>query len=246
MRFTPNPALAVAFVLGVAAFAGPARAGAIVFDTTPVYTPIAFPATDSFQTDYISTFPTGTYIPKKGPHVPYSIPSSPATCGYNGQGPCDANNTFCENCQGATITLDVSIPAVTKVYTLMNGIAPPPGVQLTTIEFVGSKGTTQTFALVAGDDIRDFYHGNYANTLNNGIAGVKAINVFTCVDPSSCLGGAGTGDVETGDTGTYNVDEQEITLSHLFAKQTLVQIVLTDTASSGGVVLLGMTAASKP
>ena len=211
-----------------------------------MYTAIAIGANDSIQADYISTFPTGTFTPKKGPHVPYSIPATPATCGYNGQSPCDVNDTFCENCQGATITLNVSIPSVTKVYALMNGTAPPPGAQLATIEFIGSKGTTQTFPLVAGADIRDYYNGNWANTLDNGIPGVTAREVFTCVDPNTCLGGAGSGNVNNGFTGDYRIDEQQFTLNHAFAKQTLVQIVLTDTASSGGTSIFGMTAASKP
>jgi hypothetical protein len=226
--------------------ASPLQPLAPAFEAKPVYTSIAIDANDSIQTDYISTFPTGTFTPKKGAHVPYSIPATPATCGYTGQGPCDVNDTFCQYCQGATITLNVSIPNVTKVYAPMNGIGPPAGVQLATIEFVGSRGTTQTFPLVGGENIRDYYNGTWANTLNNGVPGVKAHNVFTCVDPTSCLGGGGSGNVNTGFAGTYRIDEQVFSLAHIFAKQALVQIILTDTASAGGTAIFGMTAASKP
>jgi hypothetical protein len=127
----------------------------------------------------------------------------------------------------------------------MNAYAPAPGAQVATIEFVGEGGATNKFALVAGQNIRDFYHGDYANTLTNGIAGVRALNAFKCSDPHTCLGAGGTGNVNTGDTGSYRIDEQEFTLSSEFASQKLVRIILTDTHNGSDPILLGITAKSE-
>jgi hypothetical protein len=164
------------------------------------------------------------------------------TCGYTGTGACNFNDAFGFNGSGQAITIHLSIPDVTHVYTLMNAYMPMAGEQLATIEFVGSLGATETFPLVAGDDIRDFYHGDSANTLNNGITGVRALNAFTCVDPTSCLGAGGTGNVNTGDHGTYVIDEQVFALSAAFKTQNLVRIVITDTFNGSDPILLGITA----
>ena len=127
---------------------------------------------------------------------------------------------------------------------LMNAYAPTAGAQIATIEFVGKGGAKNTFALVAGQDIRDFYDGIWADTLTNGISGVHAVNAFNCSDPSTCLGAAGTGDVETGFTGSYRLDEQEFTLSSDFATQELVQIIITDTNDGSVPIILGITTKS--
>jgi len=94
--------------------------------------------------------------------------------------------------------MDVSISSPTDIYTLMNAYSPPPGVQLATIEFVGTGGASLTYPLIAGQDIRDFAQGGFANTLTNGVDGVEALNAFSCVDPTNCLGFGGTGNVKTG------------------------------------------------
>ncbi len=128
----------------------------------------------------------------------------------------------------------------------MNAYGPPAGVQIGTIEFVGSRGATRTFPLMAGQNIRDFYHGQFANTLNNGIPGVYALNAFQLRRSTNCLGGGGTGDVDTGSPGTYVVDEQEFVLGAELASQTLVRIVITNTHDDGSVpILLGITARSR-
>jgi len=128
----------------------------------------------------------------------------------------------------------------------MNAYGPPAGVQIGTIEFVGSRGATRTFPLMAGQKIRDFYHGQFANTLNNGIPGVYALNAFHCVDPTNCLGSAGTKDVYTGSLGTYVVDEQEFILGAELASQALVRIVITNTNDASSVpILLGITVRSE-
>ena len=105
----------------------------------------------------------------------FNIVPVPATCGITGAGACDFNDAFGMSGNGQTLMIDVSIPHVTHVFTLMNAYAPPFGAQLATIEFIGSGGATQTFPLVAGQNIRDFYHGSFANTLANGIPGVHAL-----------------------------------------------------------------------
>jgi hypothetical protein len=222
--------------------------GIALLTTLPVagsdYTLVTIPATDSIQTDLVSTFPTGLFQADDNFKTPFKIPAKPATCGYAGTGPCNFYDGWGSSGSGQTITMSVSIPNPTLVYTLMNALTPPAGQQLATIEFVGSQGTTETFPLVAGQNIRDFYHGSYANTLKNGIPGVTAVNAFTCVAPSACLGGDGTGDVNTGAAGTYVIDEQQFALSAAFASQSLVQIVITDTYNGAEPLLLGITVAS--
>ncbi len=125
--------------------------------------------------------------------------------------------------------MDVSIASPTDIYTLMNAYSPPPGVQLATVEFVGTGGASLTFPLIAGENIRDYAQGGFANTLTNGVAGVVALNAFSCVDPTTCLGSGGTGNVKTGKQEPYVIDEQHFSLGTTFAGETLTQIIITDT-----------------
>lgn len=205
---------------------------------------VTIPTSDSIQTNLVSTFPTGIFKADNSFKTPFKIPAKPDKCGYTDKGACNFYDGFGTSGDGQSITIDVSIANPALVYTLMNAYSPPPGAQIATIEFIGSSGTTETFALVAGDDIRDFYQGQYANTLNNGVANVHAENAFTCDDPSTCLGSAGTGDVNTGLAGTYNLDEQQYALEAAFASQDLVKIVITDTNNGSVPILLGITVAS--
>jgi hypothetical protein len=217
----------------------PLNASSAVTQASPD-TYVKIPTSDSIQTDLINTFPTGTFVAKNSLKTKFHIPDKPQTCGYNKDGPCNFYDAFTGS--GNAITITVSITGVARVYTLMNAYSPPVGQKIATVEFFGSKGTNETFDLVAGDDIRDFYQGNFANTLNNGVKGVVAKNAFTCEDPKNCLGGAGTGDVNTGEQGTYNLDEQEYDLNSKFKSQSLVKIVITDTDSGATPILLGITA----
>jgi hypothetical protein len=195
---------------------------------------------NSIQTDLISTIPTGIFTAQNSLATTFSIPASPATCGYTGTGACNFYDGFGFSGAGKTLTLNVSIPNIGHVYTLMNAYAPST-MQLATIQFVGSAGATVTFPLIGGEDIRDFLMGNFVNTLSNGIPNVMALNAYTCVDPTSCMGAASTGNVTTGTPGTYVVDEQVFTLPAAFATQSLVQIVLTDTQNGSNPILLGIT-----
>jgi hypothetical protein len=200
---------------------------------------VKIPATDSIQTDLISTFPKGTYKPKHG-WESFSIPSRPDKCGYAEMGPCNFYDGFGFDGSGSSITMKTNVPSPTDAYTLMNAYSPPAGAQIATIKFVGSGGATVTFDLVSGKDIRDFYNGSFENSLNNGVKGVVARNVFKCVDPKSCLGGGGTGNVHTGEAGDYRVDEQQYSLKGLKG-QTLTKIILTDTYDGSQPILLGLT-----
>jgi hypothetical protein len=112
------------------------------------------------------------------------------------------------------------------------------------VVFYGSKGAKAAFALVAGADIRDYYYGSYATTLSNDVANVKASPVFSCIDPKSCLGSGGTGNVATGDKGTYVIDQQAYQLPAAFKTQNLIEIAIVDSYADSSPILLGLTAAS--
>jgi len=211
----------------------------------PYTTYVTIPTSNSIQTSLISTIPTGAFTVSNLLKTTFNIPSTPTTCGYAGNGPCNFYDGFGFSGSGQSITMNVMIPKPTLVYTLANAYAPAFGQQLATIEFVGSSGTTETFPLVAGQNIRDFYHGNFANTLTNGIPGVVATAAYTCEDPSTCLGAGGTGDVNTGLTGHYVVDEQEFALDAAFADQHLTQVIITDTYDGSVPILLGVTVMSE-
>ena len=192
------------------------------------YTPISFTGNGNIQSSLISTFPTGSYTPSNNSFgAPFSVPSV-------------GNNFNAISGSGSALTITTSVPDVTNVFTLMNAYSPNPGDQIASIEFIATGGVTETFDLVAGTNIRDFYQGNFANSIN----GTTTRNAFACNDPSSCLGGGATGNVETGDQGNYVIDEQDFVLNSAFALQTLTSIVITNTSTEGGTpIVLGVTAA---
>lgn len=200
---------------------------------------VTIPVTNSIQSDVINTFPVGMFKPKYGS---FSIPSKPATCGYAKNSACNFYDGFAGN--GASITIVTSIKAPAVAYTLMNAYSPQANQQLGTIEFVASGGKNVTFPLIGGKNIRDFYNGSFANTLSNGVPGTTARNVFHCVDPKTCLGGGGTGNVHTGFKGGYRVDEQQYTLAALKG-QSLKKIVVSDTYAGSKPILLGLTIESR-
>ena len=129
----------------------------------------------------------------------------------------------------------------------MNAYSPGSGFETATVEFIATGGVTETFELVNGDNIRDFFQGNYANTLNNTpISDPSAENAFSITTTGT--DGGGTGNTSTGSSGTYNIDEQDFALSSAFASQTLTEIVITDLGGARGgsdvPALLGITAES--
>ena len=207
------------------------------------YTYVTIPTSNDIQTNLISTFPTGLFTASNALATPFQIPSSStSSCGIGGV--CNFYDAFGFSGAGNSLTINVSIPNVTNFYTLMNAYTPAAGQTLATIEFIGSAGATQTFDLVGGSDIRDFYQGFFTNSLSNTTPGVTAENAFTCVAPTNCQGAGGTGNVSNGDSGTYVIDEQSFSLNSAFATQTLTKIVLTDTYNGSDPILLGMTAGS--
>jgi hypothetical protein len=232
---------ASAALLVPAASAKPNRPHHHKYQPALQYTYVNFPRNNSIRSNLINTFPLGKFAPLG---VPFTIDRTPKTCGSHGTGACNFFDAFGSNGNGLGIVMNVSLPRVSHVYTLMNAYTPPPGAQVATIEFVGSLGTTQTFPLIAGEDIRDFFQYTFANTLNNGVPGVNAQNTFSCSDPTNCLGAGVTGRVSTGYQGTYVVDQQDFALNEAFLNQTLVQIVITDTYNGATPILLGITAGS--
>jgi hypothetical protein len=179
-----------------------------------------FAKTNDIQTGLIAQFPTGVFDAADAWGTPFDITSNASGDNFN-----DA---------GGVVTINTSIQDVTDVYTLMNAYAPTSGDDLATVEFVATDGTTETFTLVNGNQVRDFFQSNHANTIN----GVTTENAFTI---NNVQGAAATGNVTTGDTGTYNIDEQDFALDDAFASKTLSKIVITETGASTP-ILLGVTA----
>ncbi len=209
------------------------------------YTYVAIPvANNNIQTGLISTVPTGAFTAGNALATPFNIVGNGSTnCGPAGTAACNFYDGFGFSGAGNSITLNVSIANPTDVYTLMNAYD-PAGTTLATVQFIGTGGASETFALIGGSDIRDFYQGSFVNSLTNGVAGVTAENAFTCVRPTNCLGAGGTGNVNTGLDGTYVVDEQDFSLDSAFAGQTLTQIIITDTHNGSDPILMGVTVGS--
>ncbi len=211
--------------LGLLLLVGTARAD----DFT--YVPITSVANNNIQTGLISTFPTGIITADNVLATPFDIPSTGSNFydGFSGA--------------GSSIVLDVSVADPTNVFTLMNAYD-PAATELATVEFVGTGGTSITFELVGGSDIRDFYQGMFVNSLSNSTAGVAALNAYTCTQPTNCAGAGGSGSVTDGLNGTYVVDEQDFDLGSTFEGQTLTEIIITDTYGGSTPILLGVTVES--
>jgi hypothetical protein len=206
-----------------------------------------FTKTNDIQTGLISTFPTGIFTPSNSFGTAFDITSSGTSCGIAGlpgAGACNYYDGFSFTA-GKTLTVPVGVTDATSIYTLMNAYWGSKDTgEVASIEFVGSAGTTVTFALNGGSNIRDFYLSNPAT--NNTINGTSTQNAFLCNDPSTCLGAGFTGNVTTGHTGNYAVDEQQFNLGSAFEGQTLVDFVITNDCSCISPILLGVTAVSTP
>jgi len=181
-----------------------------------------FTKTHDIQTNLIKQFPTGIFTANNSFATPFDI-----TADASGDNFYDADRP---------LTLSTSLPEISDVYMLLNAYSPPPGKALATVEFIGSQGADQTFTLINGVDARDFYHGIWANTID----GAATQNAFTI---NNVRGAAGTGNVNTGYTGTYVVDEIDFALIPAFADQTLTAIKITP-LGNGTPILLGVTAKS--
>ncbi|HEX3860168.1 MAG TPA: Ig-like domain-containing protein [Stellaceae bacterium] len=191
----------------------------------PIYTFITdFNKTNSIQHSLIKEFPSGIVTGNQGLSVPFDVVS-------DGSG-----NNFSEIT--TSLTINVSIANVAHVHTLIAAYMPPDGATAATVEFIGTGGADETFTLVNGNQLRDFFDDGFANSIN----GTTAQNMFTVTGVQDA---AGTGDVTTGNTGTYRMDEQDFVLNGSFAGQTLQQIVITNLDGPGETpILLGVTAQS--
>jgi hypothetical protein len=148
---------------------------------------------------------------------------------------------------GLMLWTPVNISNVTDVFTLINAYAPTPGAIIGTITFNFSNGTSRSADLIGGRNVRDFYHGTYANTLFSD----NVQNAFTY---ENAIGGARTGNARTGFLGTYLIDEQHFPLGTTGSGTTLTSIVITTPygnriASGGGQgtpIILGLTVEIPP
>lgn len=188
------------------------------------YTAITdFAKNGNIQKNLQASFPSGAFTANNSFNTPFQITSD-----TNG-------NNFDAFGSGNALTINnIGLFGVSDVYTLINAYGPNNGSQIASVEFLGSGGADQTFSLFAGTQVRDFYQGGYANSIN----GTTTQNAYSVVGP----GAAGTGDVNTGAYGTYVVDEQDFHLDPSFTTQTLNSIKIT--AMNGSPIVLGVTAAA--
>jgi hypothetical protein len=178
-----------------------------------------FPKNGNIQSNLIAQFPTGLWVATNSFATPFDVVTNAA-----------GENFYAAN---TTLSNNISIPAVSNVYTLINAYAPGGGA-VATIEFKGDQGADQTFTLNGGVNIRDFYQGSFVNTLNN----TTTENAFEAFDVQ---GGGATGNVNTGLTGNYVIDEQSFSLDAAFLTQHLTEIILSGTGN-GTPIILGITA----
>ncbi len=206
--------------LGLVALATPHPASA------QSYTSVTnFAKNGNIQQNLQASFPSGAFTANNSFATPFNIV------------PDNNGNNFEQILGiGTTLTINVGAFGVSNVYILLNAYSPQPGSQIASVEFLGSSGADQTFTLTGGDQIRDFYQGTHANSIN----GITTQNAFSIVGP----GGAGTGNVSTGLYGTYVLDEQDFQLNAAFLTQTLHSIEITNTANDSNPILLGLTTAT--
>jgi len=181
-----------------------------------------FPKTANAQVNAFPGYPAGAFVSPRG--VLYSLVSNVA-----GQNYLEASGT---------VDIDVSglgLVGVRSVYALMNSYSPIVGSSIATVTISGTNGASAGFELIAGDHIRDFYQGGFANTIN----GTTTQNAFFV---AGVQGGAGTGNVNTGLFGNYLFDEIQFSLPAGFEEATLTNIRIT--RNSGGTpIVFGLTAA---
>lgn len=180
-----------------------------------------FSKNSNIQTNLIAQFPTGLWVATNSLETRFDIVANPSG----------------ENFYAASTPLSVAlfVPAVTNVFTLMNAYAPGSGT-VATVEFKGDGGADQKFTLQGGVNIRDFYQGQYVNSINNSTT-ENAYEIFNVQDAG------GTGNVNTGLTGDYVIDEQIFALNSAFLTQNLTNIILSGD-NNGTPIILGITAQS--
>jgi hypothetical protein len=175
-----------------------------------------------------ATYPSGIFSPSNGLGASFDITSD-----LDGNNFEQLSGTNGQLFSPGSFTVNVGVAGVTDAYTLMNAYAPTTGGTETTVEFIGSAGADQTFTLVNGVDVRDYFQGSFANTIN-GTTTQQAFSVFG----AGAVGGA------SGVIGTFVLDEQHFALNSAFATQTLERIVYTYTGAEGTPILAGVSVAT--
>jgi hypothetical protein len=147
--------------------------------------------------------------------IPFNIPIAPE------------NSLWTTNTgESGTITLNIPLHVygVSEVHTLINTVWGYSGQTHTWLTFTGSGGASYTIGLVNGSDIRDYYNGSYANSIN----GTTTVNVWSI--------------------GPYRLDKQKITLPGAFAGQYLTNILIEDDGGTNyhRTLLSGVTVGNNP
>jgi hypothetical protein len=186
--------------------------------------------TGNIQSKLIAQGPLGHITTTDADPVPFDIPVT--------------GNNYDELAlnPGHGLSIKVDVANVTDVFTLINAYAPAWNATIGVITFNFSNGTSRSVPLVGGGNVRDFYHGTYANILFSD----TAENVFIY---AHAAGGAHTGNTRSGPLGTYVVDEQHFPLGTAGIGTTLTSIVITTPYSNrivggggrGTPIILGLT-----
>ena len=201
------------------------------------YTELNFTKNSDIQTQLISQFPTGQYDPSdagmyNNPDLTYKTPFSIKSDSNNNNFYAFGTASSAQNVFGT-----LNLANVTDFYGLIAAYHPSGGT-IGSFEFIGTDASghslEQNVSLVEGQDVRDFYDGSFANSIN-GTTTQNAFQVNNTVD------GGGSGNTSNGDEGTYRIDELGVHFATPFA--TLTSILYT--ASSGdNLLLLGATTQS--
>jgi len=198
------------------------------------YDELSFDYNGNIQSELISQFPTGSYDPQdagqyNNTSISFATPFSIPTTGDDFYA--FATGSGDQNIFGSL----TGLTNITDFYGLIAAYHPSGG-QIGSFTFSGtnSEGSsiTQTFILTEGSDVRDFYDGQYEDTIN----GTTTQNAFQIND---VVGGGDTGNTSDGYVGTYNIDEMDFHFSQTFA--TLTGITY-DSLSADNLLLLGATA----
>jgi hypothetical protein len=181
-----------------------------------------FTKSNNMQAALQLAYPSGLFTPAGGFGNSFDITAD------------GSNHNFDEIGGGTTLTIPVSLFGVNIVYTMINAYAPPAGANIASVEFIGDSGGDETFQLINGTDVRDFYQGSFANSIN----GTTSKEVFRI---DNVVGGAATGNSSDGLLGSYVLDAQQFALASEFLNQNLVQIKITSTGAGGTPLLMAVT-----
>ncbi len=185
-------------------------------------TPIGFAGNGNIQSNLISSGPSGNFTTSNGFATPFSIPTS--------------GDNFAAVSTSAPLSITgLSLAGATDVYTLINASSPVQGTTIGAITFFFVGGTSESIDLVAGENVRDYYDGDFADSTT----AANVDNAFTYTDTQ---GGATTDNTSSGLTGTYFVDEQDFSLGSAATGKVLSGIEITNSGVGvGSPLVLGVT-----